>query len=247
MAEITSYELVTVPPDMPVQQAAGVLGARGIDQAPVADDEITRHVTVDALAGAQGTVADVAVPIEAADMVAASAGLALVIPRLRERPFLYVLGARRIEGVVTRADLQLPPVAMAVLGLIVSVEVGLSHLLDAYTGGRWMELLSPEQREEVRRRFRHEKRRNTELTELECMDLVQRFDALAACEPLWRDLGFASRTRVKRLKGRFTALRNPLAHGRSLFCGDEGFERVFATIEQAIDLSERVWSLLGSR
>ncbi|RMH78349.1 MAG: hypothetical protein D6683_07685, partial [Actinomyces sp.] len=103
VAEITSHDLFTLAPDMGAREALTALTARGFEQAPVADDEIRRHVTLEHLGDPHATVDEVAVPIEAADLVAASTGLAAVIPRLGQRPFLYVLGPERVEGIVTRA------------------------------------------------------------------------------------------------------------------------------------------------
>lgn len=149
-----------------------------------------------------GTIASVAGPIRVDEVVAGSTGLASLLPRFAERDHLYVLDGDGIQGVVTRADLQLPPVSMAVLGLVVSLEMALTELIATYSHGSWLEQMQDGRRKKLLERFDRARRANAEITELECLDLTDRFDLVGRISPLGEALGIASPNRADKVRKR---------------------------------------------
>ncbi len=241
--QIAEYDLITVAPSDDCESALAVLEEHGLDRAPVADPEgIYRTVSTDALA-AGGTVDAVAVPITANETVGEKTGVGSLLPRFIDRDHFYVLGRTGIEAVVTRADLQRPPVSMAVLGIILSLETALTDLINTYSHGSWLTLLPSDRAGGLEERFEQNRERNVELTRLDCLDLVDRFELVRCLDPLRSDLGFTSKSAVDKQKRSIIGLRNPLAHGRSPFADGADVVESLRVLAQVRNLSERAWQL----
>jgi hypothetical protein len=76
--------------------------------------------------------------------VASEAPLRDTVIALGERPRVFVTSLGAVGGIITRADLQKPPVRMWLFGLITLVEQALGMLIRArYPDGSWAERLSP--------------------------------------------------------------------------------------------------------
>jgi CBS domain-containing protein len=246
VADIASGDLVSVPPDASHEEARSLLLRHGIDQAPIADPRITRSISLaDLQADTELGAVDVARPIEAVDVVSDSASLAAVLPRFQERHSLYVIGSDHVSGIVTRADLQLAPVSMAVLGAVLSLEQALSLLIDWYSHGAWLELLSEKRRDELEKRWVQRQQVNADLSRLECMDLVDRFELLRKLNDLSTALGFANGKEIKSFKRQLIDLRNPLAHGGGLLTNLSDLDETLSVIDRVLDLSDRAWSLVA--
>lgn len=219
------------------------MASLGLDQTPLDEDPIRRYVRRDDLRLAAGSVSCVARPIRVDEIVSGSAGLARLLPAFRDRQYFYVLEGDGIAGIVTRADLQLPPVSMAVLGVIISFELALTELISVYSHGSWLGALSSTRRNNLLKRFSTAQRNNAEVTELECLDLVDRFELINRLPGLRNDLEFGSNSQVRRLKERIIGIRNPLAHGGSVIGAGGKFDETLDTIEDIQEFGERAWAL----
>ncbi len=124
---ITTSDLSRLQPEDDIERARTELRSLDLDQAPLAESPISCCVLLEDLKGASGEVASAARAIQIDEVVAGSTGLADLLPRFADRDYFYVLDGGGIGGIVTRADLQLPPVSMAVLGLVISLEIGLRN------------------------------------------------------------------------------------------------------------------------
>ena len=243
--QITTSDLFCLNPNEQIDRARRELEILDIDQAPLAEAPIRRSVRLHDLIDAAGTVASLAVPIRVDEVVAGSTGLASLLPRFAERDHFYVLDGDGIQGIVTRADLQLPPVSMAVLGLVISLEMALTELIATYSHGSWLEQMQNGRRTKLLERFDEARRANTEITELECLDLIDRFDLVGRISPLGEALGIASGNQADKVRKRVEKLRNPLAHGGSVIGAHEDFDETLRTIDVVQDLAERAWALVA--
>lgn len=192
------------------------------------------------------SIASVAEPIRVDEVVAGSTGLASLLPRFAERDHFYVLDGDGIQGIVTRADLQLPPVSMAVLGLVVSLEMALTELIATYSHGSWLDEMQDGRRKKLLDRFDKARRANAEITALECLDLIDRFDLVSRIAPLGEALDLTSTNQVEMTKKRVEKLRNPLAHGGNVIGAHGDFDETLRTIGVVQDLAERAWALVAS-
>lgn len=245
VSHIMTSPLVRLDPNLEAGAAEEELASRGIDQAPLAEDPIHRHVLRDELRGVTGPVADAARPIEVQQVVAATTGLAHLLPAFRQTTHFYVLDRDGITGIVTRADLQLPPVSMAVLGIVTSLELALTELIDVYSHGSWLPLLPAARRAELEKRFDQRQRNNAEITRLECLDLVDRFEIVGRLQRLRRDLDLPRKRDASKLKKRILTLRNPLAHGGSVIGAHDDFDETLTIIDDVQNLGGLAWGLLS--
>ncbi|HEC11221.1 MAG TPA: hypothetical protein ENI86_16905 [Acidimicrobiales bacterium] len=246
MRQITTSDLFCLEPEADIGEAQRELEARYIDQAPLAETPIRRSVRLLELHDAHGTVDSVARPIKLDEVVAGSTGLACLLPRFAVRDHFYVLGGDGIQGIVTRADLQLPPVSMAVLGLVVSLEMALTELIAIYSHGCWLDIIQDGRRKKLLKRFEHARRANVQITELACLDLIDRFDLVGRISCLREALGIASRKRADKVRKRIEKLRNPLAHGGNIIDAQESFHDTLRTIDELQDLADRAWALVAN-
>lgn len=243
--QITTSDLFCFDPDVEVDRARRELEVLDIDQAPLAETPIRRSVRLLDLRDAAGTLDSVAKPIKVEEVVAGSTGLASLLPRFAERDHFYVLDGDGIQGIVTRADLQLPPVSMAVLGLVVSLEMALTELIATYSHGSWLDEMQHGRRRKLLERFEKARRANAEITELECLDLIDRFDLVGRISPLGEALALVSPNQADKVRKRIEKLRNPLAHGGNVIGAHDDFDETLRTIDVVQDLTDRAWALVA--
>lgn len=101
--------------------------------------------------------------------VSGALSLTDAVAALTHQPFLFVLGRDRVSGMVTRADLQRLPVSMVALGLIIAAEAALDVLIARFTNMQRLSLLSPKRQESIQVVFDDCRKRNAEITLLQCV------------------------------------------------------------------------------
>ncbi|MGI8808896.1 MAG: DUF3293 domain-containing protein [Acidimicrobiales bacterium] len=246
VGDLVSDPLWTLDPTQSAPDAAAVLAARDFDLAGVAEEPLARYVTRHDLVSSDGTVADVARPILAADAVEMRLALADVVSILRLRPYVFVLDHSRVRWLVTCADLQAPTVGVVALAYLVAIEVGLVPLVVDFLGDNWPCKLPPARHEKALQLYDQKRADNTATGLEDCLYFSDWLSLVACSQPLLDRLGFQSRKRFDDETGVFTDLRNRLAHGATLLDG--------ATPNQAIDRFQRirsfadtVWELVEDR
>jgi len=104
------------------------------------DGTICGYVRQDELV--QGACGDVLHLFEEDEVVAAALGFPELVRRLNDRPRLFVNVLGQVGGIVTKTDLQKPPVRMWLFGMITIIEMGLTRLIEAaYPDGSWRQCL----------------------------------------------------------------------------------------------------------
>ncbi|WP_276260109.1 hypothetical protein [Haloglomus litoreum] len=153
---VTVRELMTEDPQEvhPAAEVADVrewLDEKGYTAAPLARDEPPfMYVTREALAEASAAAIDEPVYEHADrfgldDLVAPDLGFEGLLRELADRPFYFVGWHGRVEGIVTRADLNKPAAHAFLYTRVGELEMRLRDLLDAETS--WQGALSMLQRE----------------------------------------------------------------------------------------------------
>ena len=214
--DIATFDLVKLNPDMDASFAAGVLNSTGLSVAPLGPGPITRYATFEGLSGSDGTVLEASRPIGVDMVVANGTPLRTLLSRFKTHDHLFVLDAAEIKGVVAHADLQLPIVGMPLLGLVVTLEQALSHLIEEHTFGQWLELLPASAQETVRDVYADRQRHNTDISMIECLNLTHRLTIAGSIPAIRTGLGYASATSFKRFCRHTANLRNVIAHGTGL-------------------------------
>lgn len=160
-------------------------------------------------------------PIDQAVVLADSAPITEVIQALNRSPraFVRLLGA--VGGIVTRADLQDPPVRMWLFGLVNIVEMRFLALIERqYQDESWTQYLSPSRLEKARALQDERRRRNQEPRLLDCLQFSDKAQIVVRNEALRSQAGFASRKRGEAVIKDLEALRNSLAHAQDIIAFD---------------------------
>lgn len=238
--------LVPVDADRPADDVAKELERLGFDVAPVKDDPIVRYLDAAKARGDRRPVSVVATPIRVESLIPVGLPLTEAVKAFRSERRLFVLGSGGVNAILTRSDLQQPPVSMVAFGYVVALEAAVDGLIARTHGTGWLSLLSESRRNDIESIFEQRKRDNAEIGLLQCSNIDDRLCLVEKTEPIWQPLGFTSRNAFAKTAGKIKRLRNQLAHGGTLL--DLGSDPV-----EAIDLffeirsiAEKAWKeLLG--
>lgn len=133
--------------------------------------------------------------------------------------FVRILG--QVGGIVTRADLQDPPVRMWLFGLVTALEMHFQKLIESHFADEsWTQHLSPERVQKAREMLEERQRRNHLPSLLDCLQFSDKGQIVARCAELRERAGFPSRRRADEVVKRLEGLRNNLAHSQSIVDSD---------------------------
>jgi hypothetical protein len=181
-------------------------------------DRISRYVARELLKE-HGTCGDHGLRIEPTEIVASTTPLVGFLPLMKTRGHLFVLEGTRLEGIVTCADLQKPPVRMLLFGLVSLLEMFLLALVRRHCPEEALRsTLKPSRLEEANKLYEERRRRNEEIDLADCLQICDKRD-LVLKRVRHQDLGFVSKTAAERLFKDAENLRNRLAHSQDLVLG----------------------------
>jgi hypothetical protein len=158
---------------------------------------------------------------EEGEVIADSLGFPELVLRLDARPQVFVKILGQVGGIITKTDLQKPPVRMWLFGMITIIEMGLTQLIQAaYPDGSWRQCLSAGRLQKAETLLEERKRRNQDLDLLDCLQFSDRGQIVLRTEELRQRAGFVSRSRGEQTVKELEALRNNLAHAQDIICCD---------------------------
>jgi hypothetical protein len=165
------------------------------------------HLPLDKESGVQ--------PISPEQIVPQTAGLAEVIRVLGDFTCCFVEVLGEVAGLVTREDMEKPPVRMWLFGILTIVETYCSRKLEAFFPDRsWTEHVSPNRLEKAEALQAERKRRGMHTPLVDCMQLSDKLEVLIRLPEMREDFGLQSRSEGKRITKDLEALRNNLAHNQ---------------------------------
>jgi hypothetical protein len=123
--------------------------------------------------------------------------------------------------VITRRDLQKPPLRMWLFGAITVLDTNLTWAIETlYPDNAWQDRITPGRWEKATALHAERQRRGADCRMVDCLQIKDKADILArepACLAL---LGLASRREAERFTRDVEKLRNHLAHAQELESGD---------------------------
>jgi hypothetical protein len=175
-------------------------------------------------------------PFENALVLPDSIPLVELIHALQETSWAFIRILGEINGIITRQDLQDPPVRMWLFGLVTTLEMHFHKLIQAhYPDQGWEHYLSPRRVEAARVLLEERKRRGQSPSLLDCLQLSDKGQIIARDAELRREAGFASRNRADEIMKRLEALRNNLAHSQDIIDSDwEVIVLIAARVEEVL-------------
>ncbi len=207
----------------PAAEARAALEARGgIVVGVRTGGFVTACADLEALVG--GTCGECARPLEAARILSDSATLAELVHALDSEPYVFIRLLGAVSGLVTRADLEDPPVRMWLFGLLSSIEARFVMVIEEHFGAdnsaAWAASISSARLEKAVELQAERRRRQLNANLLHCLQFSDKAQIVARNEALRTLVGFASRKRAEQRIKEVERLRNNLAHGQEIVASD---------------------------
>jgi hypothetical protein len=170
-------------------------------------------------------------------VIADSASLTDVVLKLDRFSRLFVRSLGTVAGLVTRADLQDPPVRMWLFGMITVLEMRFLELIEArFSDESWGRYISPARREKALELMAERRRRGQDARLLDCLQFSDKAQIVVRDETLRSQAGIVSRGRGDEVIKSLERLRNDLAHTQDIIVFDwqtivaitENLERLIA-------------------
>lgn len=166
---------------------------------------------------------------------------------LSETAFSFVISGKHISGIVTKADINKPPVRIYLFGMISLLEMHLSAWINHYyPGNSWINRVPKKRMQEATEIYELRKGNNQDLSFLECIQLCDKRDLLAKSQQFRGDFGF-SRVGFDSFVKDVEKIRNELAHSQYTIIANIKWDRLVKTISRAeaflISSDEKVESI----
>lgn len=241
--------LQSCPSNAPAPEMALVLKRRGFDVAGVRDTEegpVTGFVAADSLR--DGTVKDYTEPMRAQHLVSDATPLAELLTLLKSKEHVFVLKGQGVKGIITRADLNKPPVRVYLFSLVSLLEMHLRFwILRSYGTNGWKPEVKEERLLAAKELQAKRLRRNDQTELLDCLQFCDKRDLVVAKDDVRKRLGLGGKRNSVRLLSRAEDLRNQLAHSQhDLVQGTawpaliELVENLEAIVQQSDDAVEEI-------
>ncbi|MFG0288865.1 MAG: hypothetical protein ACF8CQ_11850 [Rhodopirellula sp. JB044] len=185
-----------------------------------------------------GACGDCMKPFEPSQVILNTEPLPELVRRLRDQRRLFVSTFGRIGGIVSRSDLDKPPVRMWLFGMITLIEMRFTRLIDRYCSeDEWKTCLSAKRVEKADQLVRERDRRNQSVALLDCLQLSDKLQIVARNDVLKELTQFQSRRQVEQMAKKLEKLRNNLAHCQTIVTDD--WETILALSENLDNVLER--------
>ncbi|WP_350607127.1 hypothetical protein [Pseudoalteromonas sp. MER144-MNA-CIBAN-0113] len=152
--------------------------------------------------------------IKLEQVISDSTPLANLLTVLQASDFLYVNHGAKIVGIITKADLNKPPVRIYVFGMLSLFEMHLnSWIRYEYPDNAWQERISEQRVAKAQETYELRKQNNQDLSLLDCLQLADKRDLLAKSKEFIERFGF-NKKGVERFIRYVERIRNEIAHSQ---------------------------------
>jgi hypothetical protein len=211
------YELLLCcPADSEAEDAKRDLKNRGFDVAGVKeteDGDITGYIVTDELTN--GKIRSFLKKIDVDLLISDSTPIAELFYVLRNRDFAFVICGNKIKGIVTKADINKPPVRIYIFGIMSLFEMHLNYWLNHfYNNNDWTTKIPEKRLGKAKEIFALRRGNNQDLSLLECLELCDKRDILGKTEEFINNFN-ASRESFELFVRGIEKIRNELAHSQN--------------------------------
>lgn len=183
------------------------------------EGQVVSYVDRDALAN--GACGRQVKPLTAAPVLDDSWPLLKLVLELKTAPFVFISLLGSVGGIVTRADLQKPPVRMWLFGLMTLIESRFTQLIERhFPAEEWKKYVSESRLQKANDLLAERQRRNQKLRLLDCLQLADKGQIVARDVQLRQETIFTSRRQVEETTRVLERLRNNLAHSQDIIATD---------------------------
>lgn len=229
------YEpLLCCPVESNAYDAREALSVRDFDVAGVKETEDGAVVGyVQAVDLGDQTVREYVKEISPNHLISDSTPIAEIFSVLSEMDFAFVLSGKHISGIITKADINKPPVRIYIFGIISLLEMHLNAWINHYyPENSWVNDVPEKRMQEASEIFELRKGKNQELSLLECLQLCDKRDLLAKSTHFREDFDF-SRGNFDSFVKSVEKIRNELAHSQYSIISNVEWHRLVEIISRA--------------
>ena len=208
--------LLCCPADSMAENAKDALRIRKFDVAGVKETEggeVIGYVVTDELAN--GEVRKYVKVIGPELLISDSTPIADIFTALTLRDFAFVLYGKHIVGIITRADINKPPVRIYLFGMISLFEMHLNSWINHYfPDNKWEPEIPANRIQGARDIYEKRKGNNQDLSLLECLQFCDKRDLLKKSNCFIKEFDMSEKefdTFVKQVE----KIRNELAHSQN--------------------------------
>jgi hypothetical protein len=214
--------LASFDADAPSAQLRAFMQARDFDVVGIrSEGRITGYVEKDALT--EGACGQWRRPFDDAMVLDDTAPLLQVLMKLNRLPFAFISVLGSVGGIITRADLQKPPVRMWLFGIVTLIEMRCSELIERHCeADGWKKYLSEARLEKAQALLAERSRRDQTLRLVDCLQFSDKGQIIARNEEIRKLTVFPSRRQAEEAIKRLEQLRNNLAHAQDILTSDWG-------------------------
>lgn len=170
-----------------------------------------------------GPCSDYQQDFDEAMIIPDSLPLVELVQRLSDQQRLFVSVLGQVGGIVSRSDLQKPPVRMWLFGMLTLIEMRTTRLIDrGCPDNTWQAFLSDARVQKSQDLMTERARRNQEVSLLDCLQLSDKLQIVSRNEDLRRHTRFQSRRQMDESIKLLERLRNNLAHSQDIIADDWG-------------------------
>lgn len=236
------------PLDAPAHEMEGILKRKGFDVAGVQrvqNGPVIGFVVRETLRG--GTVREHTSQISAEHLISDATPLGDLFAVLHAKERVFIRVGSEVKGIVTRADLNKPPIRVYLFGLVSLLEMHLRFWVRrSYGEDSWKQKLKENRLRDAYELQAKRRRRNEEIALLDCLQFCDMRELLLASDDLRAKLGLESKGKAENLLKKAEDLRNRLAHSQQdLVRGSswkvliEIIERIEALVHRSDDAVEQ--------
>ncbi|MGV3532282.1 MAG: hypothetical protein ACO1QR_07915 [Chthoniobacteraceae bacterium] len=165
----------------------------------------------------EGTLGDHSRPFEREHVLDESAGIDSALRKFANADVVFVEWLGGVAGVITRRDLQKPPVRMWLFGAITVLDANMTWAIsELYPEDAWQELVSAGRCEKARSLHAERQRIGAGCRLVDCLQIADKSEILTSDRAHIAALGLPSRKQAERLMRGIETLRNFLAHSQEL-------------------------------
>ena len=208
--------LVSLDENQPSSMAAELMQSRGFSVLGVRRAGLVAGwVAPGDLAG--GTLGESAREISPQEVLDESASLDAVLGALTTAGHVFIAWLGEIAGVITRRDLQKPPLRMWLFGAITVLDTNLTWAVEElFPADSWRTRITPGRLEKAVALQAERQRRGADCRLVDCLQIKDKADILVRDAASLSLLGLTSRREADRLTRDIEKLRNHLAHAQEL-------------------------------
>jgi len=179
------------------------------------DGVVAGYATKDELTG--GNCADHMQEFDDKQVLSATSSLQEVMEVLAETRYCFVSVLGKVGGIVSRTDIQKPPVRMWLFGMITIMEMFMVRTIEKiYPNGSWQQTVSKGRLKKAEEILRERQRRNQDARLIDCLQFSDKGYILIKDPEMRKDFGFETMGLAKRAIKDLESLRNNLAHTQDI-------------------------------